>query len=49
MPSHFCRDPKGEERIMARQVVTIVTAPYRLYNNFMCLRAVNRRLRGATA
>ena len=31
---------------MARQVVTMVTAPYRLYSNFMCLRAVNRRLRG---
>jgi len=34
---------------MARQMVTIVTAPYRLYSNFMCLRAVKRRLRGAPA
>lgn len=31
---------------MARQVVTLMTTPYRLYSYFMCLRAVNRRLRG---
>ncbi len=34
---------------MARQMVSLVTAPYRLYSNLMCLRSVNRRLRGQLA
>jgi hypothetical protein len=33
---------------MAQQVVSLVTAPYRLYNLMMCLRSANRRLRSAS-
>jgi hypothetical protein len=33
---------------MAQQVVSLVTAPYRIYNLMMCLSSVTRRLRSAS-